>query len=142
MRTRIALGAVGVLMVAWGVRLVLGLDLSDLLSAGLWLAGGVLVHDAVIAPVVVVLGIGVARFLPAWARGPVAAAGVVVATITLALVPTLGRFGARSDDPFLLNRAYGAWWLLLTLVAVAVAVGFALRGRRALSRAGARTAAP
>ncbi|MGA9749986.1 MAG: hypothetical protein WBQ50_21240, partial [Nocardioides sp.] len=67
MRTRIAIGAAGGLMLLWGIRLVLGLDLSDLLSAGLWLAGGVIVHDAVIAPAVAVVGIGVARLLPPWA---------------------------------------------------------------------------
>ncbi len=142
MRTRIAIGAAGGLMLLWGIRLVLGLDLSDLLSAGLWLAGGVIVHDAVIAPAVAVVGIGVARLLPPWAAGPFAAVGVVVGTITLAVVPMLGRFGAKSDDPYLLNREYGAWWLLLTTIALITGVVVALRARRAHDAADASAAAP
>jgi hypothetical protein len=135
---RLTTGAVGLALLGWGLRLLLGLDLADLLDAGLWLAGGVVVHDAVVAPLVVLVGLVASRALPAWGRGPVAVVGLLVGTVTLAVVPTLARFGAKPDDPFLLNRAYGAWWLVLTLLAVLGGAVGAWRARRAA----ARTAGP
>ncbi|RYU14327.1 hypothetical protein [Nocardioides iriomotensis] len=128
---RLLTGVVGLAALGWGIRLLLRLDLGDLLNAGLWMAGAVLAHDALVAPAVVLIGLAAARFVPTWARPAVAAVGVVVGTMTLALLPTLGRFGAKVDDPFLLNRAYGAWWLALTSTAVVVGLLVALRSRRA-----------
>jgi hypothetical protein len=128
---RLAIGGAGLAMLGWGVRLLLGLDHDDLVGAVLWLAAGVLVHDAVVAPLVVLAGVGLARVVPVWARTPVAVVGVLVGTVTLAVVPTLGRFGAKADDPFLLNRAYGTWWLALTSAAVLGGALVALRARRA-----------
>jgi hypothetical protein len=63
------------------------------------LAGGVLGHDALLAPVVVVLGVLATRFVSPGVRAPLAVAAIVWDSITLVAVPVLGRFGALSDNP-------------------------------------------
>ncbi len=137
---RVALGGAGVGLVVWGAWLALGLRLGGLVEAGAWLAGGVLVHDLVIAPSAILVWYVVARRLPVWARAPFVAAALVLATITLAVLPTLGRFGAKPDDPYLLNRSYLAWWFALAAVLFLVAAGWALYARRsAACRSGSNT---
>ncbi len=44
--TRLLLGAAGVVLVLVGAWHLLGTGLSDLVDIALWLAGGVVVHDA------------------------------------------------------------------------------------------------
>lgn len=134
---RAVVGVAGLVLLGQGLRLVLDLDLDDLLDAGLWLAGGVVVHDVLLAPLVVLVGYVVARAFPVWARAPFAAAAVVLGTVTLAVLPVLGRFGAKVDDPYLLNRDYLAWWFVVAAVVVLVASVWAVLARRS---AGRRTA--
>ncbi|HET7822871.1 MAG TPA: hypothetical protein VFL10_15225, partial [Ornithinibacter sp.] len=103
--------------------------LTNLVATVVWLAGGVVAHDAVLAPVVVLLGVALLPRLPPWSRGPVVAGFVVLLTVTLTAVPVLGRFGAKPDDPWLLPRSYGALWLGLALLVVAVVLAAALLRR-------------
>ncbi len=128
---RLLLGAAGVALVLVGFWHLLGTDLSALLDVALWLAGGVVVHDALIAPLVVVVGVLAVPRLAGWARAAVVAGLVVLLSVTLAAVPVLGRFGAKADDPGLLNRPYLLLWLLFAaLVLVAVGVAALVRRRR------------
>jgi hypothetical protein len=95
------------------------------------LAGGVLGHDALLAPVVVLLGVLATSLVPPAVRAPLAVALIVWGSITLVAVPVLGRFGALSDNPTLLDRPYQLSWLIGTgLVATAVAVASLLRSRQ------------
>ncbi len=124
------LGATGVVLVLVGLRHLLDGSLADLLDLSVWLAGGVLLHDAVLAPLVVLVGALVLPRLPVWCQAPVVVGLVVLLTVTLMALPAIGRFGARPDVPSLLNRAYGVEWLLLALlVLVVVAVASLLRRR-------------
>ena len=94
---------------------------------------GVVVHDGVLAPLAIGAGLLVSRVVPSVARGPVAVGAVVLATSTLLAVPVLGRFGARADNPTLLDRNYVVGWLVLAaLVTVGVVIGTLLHrcGRR------------
>jgi hypothetical protein len=51
----------------------------------------------------------------------------VLGTVTVVAVPLLGRFGARADNPTLLDRNYLLGWLVLaTLTVVVVGVAVAL----------------
>lgn len=137
------LGGLGTLVAAYGAWLLLSRqDLDQLLSAGLWLAGGVVLHDLVLSGLLLLLGAGATRLLPPTARGPVAAGFVVLGTVTLMAVPMLGRFGARSDNPTLLDRDYVAGWLILatlTVLAVGVATAVAVLRERRSARRAART---
>lgn len=123
-------GAVGVALAAYGVGLLLSRqDFDRLVGVAVWLAVGVVLHDLVLAPVVVLAGLGVARLVPPVARAAVAVGAVVLGSVTLMAVPVLGRFGARADNPSLLDRPYWAGWALLvvlTAAAVAGAVGLAV----------------
>lgn len=72
-------------------------EIDQPLSVGEWLAGGVLVHDAVIAPLVFALCWGVARTTTPRVRRVLAALLVVAGTATLVAMPILlhGRVAVR-----------------------------------------------
>lgn len=127
---RFSLGAVGVVLALVGVWHLLGNGFADLAATVAWLVGGVVAHDALIAPLVVLLGVGLLPRLPSWGRGPAVAGFVVLLTVTLPAVPVLGRFGAKPDDRWLLPRPYGALWLGFALVVVAAVVGASVLRRR------------
>ncbi|MEZ5095067.1 MAG: hypothetical protein R2731_02430 [Nocardioides sp.] len=71
------------------------------------------------------------RLLPGWLHGPAAAGLVVLGSLTLVAVPVLGLFGARPDNPTLLDRPYLTGWLALAGVVLA---GVAVAGLRAHRR--------
>lgn len=135
---RTALGALGVAVAAYGGWLLVsrGHDLSEV---ALWLVAGVLLHDVALAAATLALGLVVVRWLPRPARAPAAAGLVVLGSATLIGVPVLGRFGARADNPTLLDRDYAAGWLALagiTLVAVVVAALVRSRTEQGADRTG------
>ena len=135
-RARCALGAIGVLGGLYGAWLVLSRqDGTDrLVSVALWLAGGALLHDVVLAPFVLALAWATRGMPSAWRR-PAIVAVVVVGSLSLLAVPVLGHFGARADNPTLLDRPYGWSWLVLlaaTLAAVVLA-GFVAARRTSVT---------
>ncbi|MGD9960091.1 hypothetical protein [Nocardioides sp.] len=133
MRTRLLIGAPGVLVGLYGLFLLLQLGLDNLFATALWAAGGVIAHDGILAPVVLAVCLVAARLLPAAARAPATVALVVLGTLTVVAIPVLGRFGARADNTSLLDRAYVPAWLViagLTLAAVVLASVLASRNRR------------
>lgn len=128
---RLVLGAAGLGVIAWGAWLVLGLGPDQWPSLGLWLAGGVFGHDALLAPLVVLLGMLLVHLVPAPARAPLTVALIVWGSITLLAVPVLGRFGALPDNPTLMDRPYQmSWWILSAVVVAAVALGTFVQARR------------
>ncbi len=121
----LALGLFG----AWSL---VRLGLSNLWTV-LWLAGGVLANDGLLAGLslaVVVVGL---RVLPGWVRAPGAVGIIVLGSVTVMAIPGLGRFGALRDNPSLLDRSYGMGWLVVAgIVAVGVTAASAVvRGREA-----------
>ncbi len=129
---RLVLGAAGLAALAWGLVLVGGLG-SQLVAVTVWVVGGIVVHDAVLAPVVIGLGLLAVARAPSWLRVPLVGLLVVLGPLTLVAVPVLGRFGARSDNSTLLDRPY--WTGYLAVVALAVlATGAAAARSRATTR--------
>lgn len=126
MKTRLLIGAFGLAMGLFGALRFLQRDLDDILDSVLWLAGGVAVHDAVIAPLTLALGALGSRVLPAAVRTRVVLGFVVLATMTITAIPVLGRFGARDDNATLLDRNYTVGWLT---VAALIVVGTLLVAR-------------
>lgn len=131
---RVLLGVVGVGLGLWGAWLLLGPDGPDvgvLVSTAIWLGAGVVLHDFLLVPTVLLIGAVATRVLSGSWRAAAAGGLVVLGSVTLLAVPVLGRFGAKPDNPTLLDRAYAPGWLALALVVLAgtVAVGF-LRRRR------------
>ena len=129
--TRRVVAGTGVVLAAYGAFLLLSRqDLDQIISAAVWLAVGVVLHDAVLAPVVLLVVVVVAKLAPATARAPLAIALVVLGSLTLVAVPVLGRFGARPDNATLLDRPYLAAWFVLVGVCLAlVVVAARIRGR-------------
>ena len=122
MRTRLLLGALGVAVTAYGGWLLLQEDLSDLVHTAVWLAGGVVLHDFVLVPLTLLLGLVLVRLLPANLRAPVAGGLVVLGTVTLMAVPVLGGWGANADNPTILDRNYPVGWLVVAGVTMLVVV--------------------
>jgi hypothetical protein len=127
---RMAVGTLGGALLAYGTFRLLSLGWGNLVAALAWLGGGVILHDAVIATVTIALCLLGAAILPRWARGPAAGALLVLGTLTLMAVPVLGRFGARPDNPTLLDRPYAVGWLVLAAVVLVSATVAAVVGRR------------
>ncbi len=119
MRTRLLIGVVGVAMGAFGALRFLQLDRSDIVNAVLWLGGGVIAHDLVLAPVTIALTLLAARLVTGRARAAVVTGLVVLATATITAIPVLGGWGVRADNPTLLNRDYVIGWLVFAGLVVA-----------------------
>jgi hypothetical protein len=129
-RTRVALGAFGVVLSLYGGWLVLSRG-HDLVNLGEWLVAGVVLHDVVLSLAVLALGTVVLRVLPEPARAPAVVGFLVLGSATLFAVPVLGRFGARPDNPTLLDRDYWTGWsMLAVLTVVAVVAASLVRSRR------------
>ena len=129
---RVGLVAVGVAVGGYGGWLLLRLGWDNLVATVPWLVAAVLLHDAVWAPLVLlVAAVGGARLPRAW-RTPVMVGAVVLVTVTVAAVPMLGGFGARPDNPTLLDRPYLVGWVVFAaVVTLGVLVARLARARRA-----------
>ena len=130
---RIVLGAAGLALMAVGLYLlVTGGQFKD---AALWLAGAVLLHDLLIAPLVLAAGLLLA-LLPA--RGLLRGALVTAGCLTAVALPVLLAPGTPGNLS-VLPLDYPRNWLL-TLAAVAAVTGAVLAGRRLRGRRTARRA--
>jgi hypothetical protein len=131
---RTALGAVGVGFGLWGVWLMRDFSFEQLLSTGIWLAGGILLHDAVLAPLTVALGVAASRLLPGHYRAATGLAFLVWATLTITFIPVLSGQGGKPDNDTLLDQPYLISWLVLTGVLAGAAVIAAQRRKRRVTR--------
>lgn len=127
---RLALGAAGVAAAGYGVVRLLGTGRDNVLAAAPWLLGVVVAHDAVLAPAVLAAVAAGVALLPSRARAPAAGVLVVLGSSTLLAVPVLGRFGARADNPTLLDRDYVGGWAVLAGIVVLGGVAAAVLARR------------
>ena len=85
-----------------------------------WLLGAAVVHDAILLPAVVLVGVVLARVVPPTWRPAVRAALVVGGIVALTVWPIARRWGARADNPSILPLPV-ARNLAILLVALAVA---------------------
>ncbi|MDQ4114432.1 MAG: hypothetical protein M3306_25560 [Actinomycetota bacterium] len=120
----ILLGAVGMAYGAW--LLVSRQDFGQIVEVMVWLAAAVVIHDGILAPAVLGLGWLGGRLLPrAVARGAVVVLVLLGPTILVA-IPVLGRFGAKPDNPTLLDRDYTQGLLVFAILCVCAGVAVAL----------------
>ncbi|MER7558252.1 hypothetical protein ABTZ46_15000 [Nocardioides sp. NPDC126508] len=120
----IAVGTVGMAYGAW--LLLSRQDLGQIVEVVLWLAAAVVVHDGILAPAVLALGWLGGRLLPrAVARGAVTVLVLLGPTVLVA-IPVLGRFGAKADNPTLLDRDYTLGLLGFAVLCVCAGVAVAL----------------
>ena len=138
---RLLLGALGVAVAAYGAWLLLQEDFADLVDTAVWLAGGVVLHDFVLVPLTLLLGLVLIRLLPANLRAPAAGGLVVLGTVTLMAVPVLGGWGANADNPTILDRNYTVGWLVVagvTMLVVVLTIALRRGGRSGGPGAGGR----
>lgn len=124
MRTlRVTVGAMGVALM--GVGALLLVEAGDVRDVLVWLAGAVVLHDAVVAPVVLLTGLLLVR---GGARGPVRGGLLVAGALTAVALPVLLRPG-RTANPSVLPLDYPRNWLI-ALGAVAAVTALWAVGRR------------
>ena len=134
---RICLGALGAGVLGYGVfGLLAEPAIRDPAAVGEWLVVGVIVHDAVLAPLVFLLCALVSRFTGPRGRGRLAALLLVGGSLILISVPALLRKGLNPNRTVLpLDYSRNLGLVLLVLVAaVAVYAGLDARRRRAAAR--------
>ncbi|MBX7551245.1 hypothetical protein ABT288_15380 [Streptomyces sp. NPDC001093] len=110
---RLLVGAAGLALMGVGASLLLDRQ-QELMGVLEWLGGAVVLHDALVAPVVLLLGLVLVR---GGVRGPVRGALLVAGALTAVALPVLLRPGPRANST-VLPLDYPRNWLL-TLVAVA-----------------------
>ena len=115
----------GVVAIAFGLWSMREFEIGQVRSAVVWLVGGVVAHDLVLAPVVVVLGVVTGRIAPGRWRVPLVVVFVVWGSLTLIVLPALSGLGVRPDNPSLLDRAYLPAWLLLSVLAALAVPAYA-----------------
>ncbi|WP_131743451.1 hypothetical protein, partial [Actinomadura roseirufa] len=137
MKTRIAMYAAGLALMAWGVRgVVLNVNVA---GWALWFAGAAVTHDGVLVPLVLVAGllIGV---VPVAYRPIVRAALICAGCTALYALPLVLGYGRRADTPSQLPLPYGRN-LGIVVGAIAAAAVLAALARLLTDRRGGRAGA-
>ncbi|HEY8478368.1 MAG TPA: hypothetical protein VIL71_00940 [Spirillospora sp.] len=112
MKKRVLSHAVGGAFIAFGLVGVVREPAVDVVGWAVWFGGAVLVHDAFLAPCVLLIGAAVAR-LPGFFRTYVQVAAVVSASVSLVALPFVLGKGRRADNPSILPSPYGRNLLLV-----------------------------
>lgn len=120
--TRAGLLVLGLVLGAVGAAKLADLGVENAVQASLWLAAGVVLHDGVLVPLTIGLGWVASRAgLP---MRPVVASTILLGPVTLLAIPVLGRFGAKADNPTLLDRDYLlGWFAMVGVVVLLVVIG-------------------
>jgi hypothetical protein len=119
---RIALIVAGALLLSFGAfRLVTKLDHGDLFVLGVWLVMAVVLHDFVVAPATVGVGVALTR-VPPRARRYVQGVLIVGALITVIAIPLIRRRNTQPAIKAILLRDYAGNLALLLGLTVAVGV--------------------
>ncbi|MEO6604403.1 MAG: hypothetical protein ABIN55_02195 [Aeromicrobium sp.] len=114
----------------WGIWLMRDFTREQLTSEAFWLAGGVVLHDAILAPVVVAIGFVASKVLPGHFRSSTATAFLIWGTLTIAFLPVLSGQGGKPGNDTVLGKPYVLSWIVMTLLLVGFAVGGSLLRRR------------
>lgn len=144
MKKRAVLLLVGAGMATYGaVGLFGSAHRRALISAGEWFVGGAVLHDALLAPAVVGLGVVLTRLVPGAVR-PYAQAGLIVSgALLLVATPLLTGLGYQRRNPSALPLDYGrgtaiaigcVWGCVSVTAAVTAVVTTVQRKRRGGSR--------
>lgn len=138
---RAVIGGAGGLLAAFGVfRLVSEIPVGSLLALSVWLAGALVLHDAVLSPGLLGLG-AVIRHAPARIRGYLQGALIAGGIVSVIAIPLIYRTGSQPrvkailDQDFRRNLA-----VLFAIISVTALAGYlwrVIRERRTASSPGA-----
>ena len=105
---RVVLAVCGVLVGLFGaVQLIVGTPWTNLLILAGWMIGAVLIHDGVIAPVVVSVGWGIGRVVPARARRYLQVFLIAGGLVSAIAIPLIARRGTQEASKAILQQDYG-----------------------------------
>lgn len=127
----------GMALSAYGLAGLLGdVAVGDTMSWLKYFAGGLLVHDLVWAPLVVLGSVVLVRVVPARVRPVVQGALIVTAAVLLVGYPVVNGSGRLGNNPSILPLDYPR--NLVIVLAAVWTVAVALMVRAALTRASSR----
>lgn len=106
-------------------------------NAARWVVGAALAHDLLVAPVVILAGVVVARVVPAAVKGIVQSALIVSAMVALFSYPFVRGYGRQAANPSILPRNY-ATGLAIVLAAIWVVAAVAIARRLLAKRTNVR----
>ncbi|GAA5614492.1 hypothetical protein CP981_25280 [Streptomyces platensis] len=126
-------GVAGVVLMGVGASLLL--DVRDLTGVLVWLGGAVVLHDGLIAPLVLLVGLVLVRGgVRGGVHGPVRGALTVAGALTVVALPVLLRPGPRANSSVLPLDYWGNWLVavggVVMVTAVVLAARWFRRGRR------------
>ncbi len=119
--------AMGWAVIAWGLRGIFQHSL-DTRPANLarFVVGGALLHDLIIAPLIIGAGVLLARAVPGRARAVIQGALAVSGIVALFSYPLVRGFGLAANNPTSLPHNYAAGLLVVLGVVWAVAAAIAM----------------
>ncbi len=126
MRTRLVLGAAGILLGLFGVfRILTQVPGADILGLLEWLVAAVILHDAILSPIVAGVGFGLHKLVPPRARRFLAPALVIGGLISVIALPMIYKENSQPVSKAILQQNYRAnLALLLGIVAAAALLGY------------------
>ncbi len=132
MRFRIALGGVGLLLGLFGVfRLLTQIAVSDLVQLAFWLIAALVLHDGILAPLIVAVGAGLTH-VPPRARTALQGGLVAGALVTVIALPLIHRAYSQPASKAILRQNYTAnLGILLAVVAAGAVIVYAAQTVRA-----------
>lgn len=135
---RLALGAAGVLLGSYGAyRILAKPKLSRPLDLMRWLVGSVVIHDGVLVPFTLLVGLVLTRLIPARARRYVQGTAIAIAVLIPPVLLEIHRRGSQPAGKALEGRNYAANFALVAGVIAAVGLISYLIRRYRDSRASA-----
>jgi hypothetical protein len=120
--------ALGGLLMAWGVWLYLDVtpDFRRRFDFARWLVGADLIHDAVVAPALLLVGAGVSRVVPGGWRAPVQAALIATGGVLVVAWLPLHGTAEKTGNPTIQPLDYGSGTLSVLAVVWAAAAGWGI----------------
>jgi hypothetical protein len=114
---RVALIGVGLVIGGYGAVLVWDNPPVIIIRIVVWALVGVVLHDAVFAPLCVALGFAGRRLIPGRWWPPVAVAAFFSVVLVFLAIPVYGKPGMRPDNMTVLDRNYPlGLWISLAIV--------------------------
>jgi hypothetical protein len=114
---RVVLIALGLAIGVYGAVLVWENPPVIIMRILVWALVGVILHDAVFAPVCVALGFAGRRLIPGKRWPPIAVAALCSVVLVFLAIPVYGKPGMRPDNMTVLDRNYPlGLWISLAVV--------------------------
>jgi hypothetical protein len=128
-RYRVALAVAGTLLLLFGVmRLVAEVPADLLVVLGVWLVAALVIHDGVVSPLVIGVGVALARWVPPRARRYLQFALMVSALIAVIAIPLAYREDTQPRaESMLLQNYLGNLTLMIAIVAAVSTLAYAVR---------------